>query len=616
MTSLQTASVAADHQRSHLLHRGGARNGRVGVRLLVAESLVAVAASLLITYLARFIELDPMSRIGQVSGLAALQLQLLVLLGVILLVCIPAMRRWPEAPLRFAAAGVAGLASGVTASGISLALRDTTWPLNGQGGDAGALQAWAGALMDGKPLDGAYPPMFPHLVAWTAEYFTGGDVGHAMKLVCLLFTALLGPVAYLSWRLLLPPLWALGIGVTASLPMMQPYKPYTNLVLVALVPLLGKLIQVLQRSAELPRRRAAFQGGALGLAIGLLFILYSGWFVWSALGIVVLTGAVVLRVRRDAGTRALVTAGTTILTTSAVFLAVAGTYLVRLLSSAGSTVDRYCYFDTYVEPTYFAMWRDDLPGSEAWSTWPLPGELGGVGLFSIVLLAGLGIALALGIDRPSVLVTAACAASALVMRYWFASHMERDQAVMLYPRTSAQLLHCTLLLTGLACYLATRRWGAGRDRAAPAGPARVLPRFTPRAVALGALCGLGLLFGMAGSATVDKFMPNHRGGESATVDTAVPHPQGGDPATVDKSAPNQQGSSPSDLAWYAQTTASPDGHCSKYAPNNHCQKPVDLSSQLDSPPDQGTLGCPTSNPFPARPKAAGVVGTVMTLLAD
>ncbi|AUY51320.1 hypothetical protein [Streptomyces sp. CB01881] len=566
-------------------HRGKTHTARAGVRLLVSEGLVAVGAALLITYLARFVDLNPMSRIGQVSGLAALQLQLLLLLGVILLICVPAMRRWADTPLRFAAGGVAGLSSGITAAGISLALRDTNWPLNGQGGDSGALQAWAGALMQGKPLDGAYPPMFPHLIAWTAEYLTNGDVGYAMKLVGLLFMALLGPVAYLAWRLLLPPLWALGIGVTASLPMMQPYKPYTNLVLVALVPVLGKLIQVIQRSAELPRKRAALQGGALGLLIGLLFMLYSGWFVWSALGVIVLSVAVVVRTWRDGGTRALVTAGTTVLATSVVFFAVAGSYLVRLLSSAGSTVDRYCYFDTYVEPTYFAMWRDDLPGTDAWSTWPLPGELGGVGIFSIVLLVGLGFALALGINRPSVLVTAACAASALVMRYWYAAHMERDQAVMLYPRTSAQLLYCTLVLTGLACYLAARRWGTRRTQALENGQTRVLPRFTPRAVAMGALCALGLLYAMAGSATADRFMPNMQG-------------DGGD------------------LAWYAQSTAGFDGHCSKYAPDNKCSKPGDLSSRLVPGPDQPVLGCPTANPYPARPKATGMVGTVMTLLAD
>ncbi|MFJ2186769.1 hypothetical protein ACIOJE_02265 [Kitasatospora sp. NPDC087861] len=583
MTSLQTAATSTELRRAPIRRRVKDRPSPGAFLLWVLEGLVALAASLLMTCLARFVDLNPMTRIGQVSGLAALQLQLLLLLGVVLLVCVPAMRRWADAPLRFGAAAVAGLSSGVVAAGVSLALRDTMWPLNGQGGDSGTLQAWAGALMQGKPLDGAYPPMFPHLIAWTAEYFTDGDVGYAMKIVSLLFMGLLGPLAYLAWRLMLPPLWALGIGVTASLPMMQPYKPYTNLVLVALVPVLGKFIQLLQRSSELPRKRAAVQGGGLGLVIGLLFILYSGWFIWSALGVIVLTVVIVVRVWRDGGGRALATAGATLLATTGVFLLIAGSYLVRLLSSAGSTVDRYCYFDTYAEPTYFAMWRDDLPGSDAWSTWPLPGELGGVGLFSILLLVGLGVALALGVNRPSVLVTAACAASALIMRYWYASHMEKNQAVMLYPRTSAQLLYCTLVLTGLACYLAARRFGARRAQADEPVPIRGLARFTPRAVALGALCSLGLLYAMAGSATADRFMPNMKG-------------DGGD------------------LAYYAQTTASFDGHCSQYAPDGKCSKPSDLSTRLVDGPDQGTLGCSPANPYPVRPKASGVVGNVLALL--
>ncbi|MDY0814787.1 hypothetical protein [Kitasatospora purpeofusca] len=535
---------------------------------LVAEGLTAVAAALLMTAAASTVELNPMMRIGQVSGLAALQLRLLLLLGCVLVACAFLMRRRPLATVRFAAAAVSGLASGVTAAGVSLALRDTTWPLNGQSGDAGNLQAWAAALMEGKPLDGGYPPVYPHLVAWTAEYLTDGQPGYALKLVGLLFVALLGPAAYLSWRLLLPPLWALGIGVTAALPMMQPYKPYTNIVLVAFVPVLAKLLQTVQRAPRLTRRKAAVTGGLLGLMLGLMFILYSGWFVWSAAGAVVLTAVLLVRLRRAAGTAALVTAGYTLGAATAGFLALAGISLFQLLSSAGATVDRYCYFDTYTEPTYFAMWRDDLPGADALSAWPLPGELGGVGLFTIVLLVGLAVALALGSDRASVLVPAACAASALLMRYWYASHMESDQAVMLYPRTSAQLLHCLLLLTGLACFLVARR---GTDAGAVLGVVRLSRRPGPRAVAVGTLCALGLLFGMAGSATADKYMPKQDGGTGG-------------------------------LAWEAQVTADYRGHCSAYAPGGTCRQPADPATVGLPEPDLGVLTCLHLGPFPTTRK--------------
>ncbi|MFJ9840600.1 hypothetical protein ACIRYZ_09050 [Kitasatospora sp. NPDC101155] len=584
MTNLYPASVAGETQRTRSTRGRPATAGRVPVVLWTAEILTALVAALLMAWLARFVNLNPISRTGQVSGLAAIQLQLLLLLGGIVMVCWPAMRRWSDTPVRFAAAAVAGLSSGILASGISLALRDTNWPLFAQGGDSGSLQAWVGALLDGKPLDGAYPPMFPHIVAFVAEHFTHGQVGYALKLVDLLFVALLGPLAYLSWRLLLPPLWALGIGVTAALPMAQPYKPYTNFVLVAFIPVLAKLMQVIQQAPRISRKTAAVRGAVLGLALALLFLLYSGWFVWSAVGAVVLAVVLLLRTRRSAGTPALLTALCTVGAAGGVFLAVAGTYLTRLLGSAGSTVDRYCYFDTYVEPTYFAMWRDDLPGTDAQSTWPIPGELGGVGLFSILLLVGLGIALALGVNRAVVLTAAACSASALLMRYWYASHMEQDQAVMLYPRTSAQLLYCFLVLTGFAFYLAARRRSTAADLAggAPWTTGWRLPsRFNPRAVAVGTICALGLLFGMAGSATASKYMPDPRWGTGA-------------------------------LAWTAQGTADFDGHCSRYAPGGKCGKPKDLKPLLTPSVDPGKLNCPTVNPYPAQ--GAGAFGRLAAIL--
>nr|BFD91759.1 hypothetical protein KitaXyl93_31190 [Kitasatospora sp. Xyl93] len=569
-TSVQPASTPGMQQDIPSSRKRRAAALRLSAVLWTAEILTAVAAALLMTGLATSIELNPMSRIGQVSGLAALQLRLLLLLGVVVLVLVPAMRRWADTPVRFAAAAVAGLSSGVLAAGVSLALRDTNWPLYAQSGDSGSLQAWVNALMEGKPLDGAYPPMFPHIVAFVAEHVTHGDIGYALKLADLLFVALLGPLAYLSWRLLLPPLWALGIGVTAALPMAQPYKPYTTFVLVAFLPVLAKLMQLLQRAPELPRRTAAVRGAVLGLGIGLLFLLYSGWFVWSAAGVVVLTVVLLLRARRAGGTSGLLNALSAIGAAAGVFLAVSSLYLVRLLGSAGSTVDRYCYFDTYTEPTYFTMWRDDLPGTDGQSTWPVPGELGGVGLFTILLLVGLGVALALGIGRAVVLTAAACTASALLMRYWYASHMERDQAVMLYPRTSAQLFYCLLVLVGLACYLIARRRNAVPAPAAePAEESgRRLPlRLNPRAVAIGAVCALGLLFGMAGSATASKYMPDPHEGTGM-------------------------------LAWISQTTADTKGHCSRYAPK--CVDAPGLLNPSDPKVDLGKLICPKVNPYPRK----------------
>jgi galactan 5-O-arabinofuranosyltransferase len=60
--------------------------------------------------------------------------------------------------------------------------------------------------------------------------------------------------------------------------------------------------------------------------------------------------------------------------------------------------DRYFYFDTSVEPAYIAMWRNDLPGDVG--PWPPPGELAGVGVFTLLLVVGLGAAVALAGGGP------------------------------------------------------------------------------------------------------------------------------------------------------------------------------------------------------------------------
>ncbi|MGW6918123.1 hypothetical protein ACWGB8_30570 [Kitasatospora sp. NPDC054939] len=550
---------------------------------------------MLTTWVSRFIDINPMVRAGQVSGLAALQLFLLLGMGATLILLMPAMRRWRALPLQFAAAVFAGFSSGLVAAAVALALRGTDWPLGGQGGDSGVLQGWAFNLVHGQPIDDTYPPLFPNLLAWYTEHFTDANPGEALKMVSLVFIALLGPVAYLAWRLLLPPLWALGIGVTASLPLTDPYKPYTTIVLVGLLPLLAKLLQLIQRSHLLGRRTAALLGGGTGAVLGLLFLLYSGWFVWSAAGLMLLGVVLLYRQWRTLGTRALMTALVLIGTTVLGFVAVAGFYLTRFLSAAGGAVDRYCYFDVYTEPTFFTMWGSDVPGNLGLSGWPPPGEIGGVGLFAILLLVGAAAALGLGPRNAVVLAAAAAAASAFLMRYWYASQLFENQAVMLYPRTNQQLLYCFVVLTGLAAYLGTERWKT-RRRLAEGAPA--VPAFerTPRRIALAALCSIGLLFGMAGSATGSKYMP------------------------FDGERIDGQGA----LAYSAQVLRGVDGACSPFVqkcedaaePKVYDQAEKTRKDEANrAKPEYQVLNCASTNPYPRAPKASGLVGTVAALVA-
>ncbi|MFD5466406.1 hypothetical protein ACFWIQ_26770 [Kitasatospora sp. NPDC127059] len=532
----------------------------------------------------RFIDIDPMVRVGQVSGLAGLQLILLISMGVTVGVLMVIMRRWSILPVQFGAAIFAGLSSGVLAGAVALALRGTPWPLGGQGGDSGVLQGWAFNLIHGQPIDDTYPPLFPHLLGWYTQHFTDSDPGHALKMVSLVFIALLGPTAYVAWRLILPPLWALGIGVTASLPLADPYKPYTTIVLVGLLPVLAKLLQLIQRSQLLSRARAVGLGAVVGAVLGLLFLLYSGWFVWSAAGLMLMGVVLLVRQWRTHGTGAFVTALLLIGATVVTFVAVSGFYLTKFLSSAGGAVDRYCYFDVYTEPSYFMMWGSDVPGGLGLGAWPAPGEIGGVGLFAIVLLIGGAAAIVVGPRNSVVLATAAAAASAFLMRYWYAAHMYKNQAVMLYPRTNQQLLYCFIVLTGLALFLGTERFLERRQRTTADDRSTPTAR-APRRYALATLCALGLLFGMAGSSTGSRYMPE----SSARIDAT------------------------GNFAYSAQVLRGQNGSCSPYVSAQDCIDPgvpavydqaakVRKDQENQQKPEYQVLSCQKDNPYPRAPK--------------
>ncbi|GAB7182562.1 hypothetical protein ATKI12_2393 [Kitasatospora sp. Ki12] len=509
------------------------------------EAGSGIVAALGFTWAGMAVDVNPMTRIGQVSGLAALQFRFLLAFVLIAVIWWTAVRLGARAlGLRIACGSLAGLATGLYAGGIAVALHGTPWPLNGNRGDAGQVQVWAVGLLEGKPISNVYPPIFPHLLAWWTETFNPGQPGAALKILTLLLVALAGPAVYLAWRLILPPLWALGVGVVAAYPIINAVKPYADVVLLVLIPLIARLMTSLLAAARRSPWTALLIGAGYGVLLAVLFLLYSGWFVWSAPGVfAALTITLVKAVRggRPALWRALAVLGGA----TGAFLLLAGTYLVRLLSNSG-TPDTYMYFDTMIDPAYFAMWQGDMPGPATAGFWPPPGELAGVGVFAIVLVVGLVIALWSGSDHPAVQVAACSVLGVFALRYWFASHMERDNAVQLYPRTSAELLYCLLVLCGLAGYLLSRRVLARRASAGEAaGAAGVAGAAAVPGVRISGavLCGLALVFSMAGSATIDKFMP-------------------ADPSR------NTWGQ----MAWNAHTQQTPGGTCPRFAPAGHCTK--------------------------------------------
>ncbi|GAA5126991.1 hypothetical protein [Pseudonocardia adelaidensis] len=513
-------------------------------RLVVAAGEVAacVGAALGSVQLSRSVAVDPLDRVGQVSGLAALDLRF-VLLGLAVLVACVATARHPRVFAvvgRIACAAVAGLATGLVAGGIVLALHGTTWALFANWGDSGQLIRWADDILAGRPVPADYPPVALHLIARWAE-LTGDSTAGALRTSQVLGTALFGPLAYLSWRLVLTPVWALAVALVAAMPLLEPYKPYTTVVLVALVPLLVAFLRVLRRAGSLTWTRLALAGAATGVALGVLFSVYSGWFLWSAPGALV---AVLVRFPWRAPVRGLAALGTAV----AGLLAVAWPHLFGLIAAAGTVQDRYFYFDTAVEPAYIAMWRNDLPGNVG--PWPPPGELAGVGVFTALLVVGLGVAVALAGRRTAVLTAGTLLAGAWVLRLAIASQMYETQTVQLYPRTSAEILFCLLLLVVLAGRYGGRRLhDAWRARTAT-GNGHV-PRNAMATV--GALCAALLLALSMGSATADRYLPRNDGSVGL-------------------------------LAYVAQHVREPDGTCPEYSGPGGCAPDPGALLRGDWPP--------------------------------
>jgi len=307
------------------------------------------------------------------------------------------------------------------------------------------------------------------------------------------------------------------------------------MVLVALLPVLVFLGRALRRSPGWTWRACAVAGVVVGLLLGMLFLSYSGWFLWSAPGAVL--AMLLLFPRRGSMVRGLVLLGTS----GAVFAVVAVVHLFPLVRGVGSVRDTYFYFDVFVEPAYIAMWRNDWAGGVA--TWPPPGELGGVGMFTVVLVAGLGAALWIGARHALVVVTASVLASAWVLRFIGAAAMHETKAVQLWPRATMQVLYCLLVLAGYALllcldsvrsFVVDRRTNRGVDQPGLAG------RSQPAVPAVAVLSAAALLFASAGSATADRYMPRN--------DDSTGY-----------------------LAWIAHTTRTPTGDCPSRAPAGECR---------------------------------------------
>ena len=433
--------------------------------LEVIVALVVTAAFLLACL---NIKVDPQQRIGQVSALASLQVRFaLFVLPIIFALVVAAKLRggaWFALTSRLSCAALAGLATALVAGGIIVALRGTPWCLNGRFGDMDVFAWWATGRTEPPPF---YPPLFPKLLGWYMD-LTDLPPFYALKHVQIVGTALFGPVAYLSWRLLLRPGWALAIGVLAVLPLIEPYKPAGNLALIALLPVLIRFFQAMRRSADRTPQQLAKSGIAYGAAFGILLLLYSGWFRWSAPGAIV-AGLAMFPWRGPGRRRALIFVGATlvmfVVVTWSYWHGVAS-YAAEVASSSAPSAplvkDDYFFFDVFVDPTTS---RCGALTCRAWSRmWPPAGELGGVGLFSLIMFAGLGLAVALGRKRTAVITVGCVFAGTWLLRFWYAH--------LLWKTKLVAALHAHVDRAGLLPRDPRRLRGVLRDRTPRAESAR------------------------------------------------------------------------------------------------------------------------------------------------
>jgi galactan 5-O-arabinofuranosyltransferase len=538
---------------------------------VVAEAAAAFGAAAAMVGLCWNVTVNPLDRVGQVSGLAAAQYRMallglpVVVVATVTVLRVRAMAR--DSPIRstllgVACAAVAGLATGATAGGLEIVLHGTDWGLNAQAGDVGNLIGWAKDAMAGRTLPSTYPPLAAHLIAAVAQV---GDLPaeYAMKWFQIWTVAAVGPLAYLAWRLLLTPLWALVIGVTAALPLIDAYKPYANLVLVVLVPVLIRALMAVHRAGEHGYWHAVVVGLFVGVALGILFEGYFGWFLWSLPAV-----AVSVLIFLPWGTLAAMARALTLMGVSvAVFFAITHRVLIGVLTQGSTEKDTYFYFDTEVRPTFFVRWFDDRPPPNL-GVWPPPGGLGNVDLFSVLLFVGLGVALVLGYRRVDVPLIAMLVGGAWLLRFSIAQRMFSTHTVQLYPRTSVQILYGFLLLTGLAVMLAVRR-------SAWLGNGSGLPLRFRAGTAAGTLAGSLFLYGSIADATANDYMARN-------------------------DASNGQ------LAYRAQTTRLLDGNCPEFT---HLVGDLCVPNPSITTDQNGVIGV---TPTPTAAAAPPVTGPPVT----
>lgn len=248
-------------------------------RMLASPAAVAVLTWLIVTPVAvlapRRIGFSPFDARGAFAPVTA---------GVSLLVVMCAVAWWRRADER-----VTGVAAGLFAAWLALALQvslnGTPFGFGGVSGDIGRISAaatrytvtaWsADGMVDGLPSE--YPPLYPWLIGRAAVIL---DVP-AWRLLApaeILFMSFAVLAVFLLWQRLVPPAVALACAGVGLLAYGEPFKPYSIIALLILVP------WVIATFANPPKGRLHWlPAGIIG---GLLTLTYFGWMTFGAPGII------------------------------------------------------------------------------------------------------------------------------------------------------------------------------------------------------------------------------------------------------------------------------------------------------------------------------------------
>jgi hypothetical protein len=239
---------------------------------------------------------DPMDRGHQVTAVSLLTLGTLLLSSVLLVAFArPSFTDARPSSWGLVTGGLAAVASGVWATGAVLALHGTSWSFFADQGDAGRYIEWA-ADLGARPAE--YPPGGLWLLRGTA-LLLGTSEAVALKPVTILVMALTGPLAYLAWRVISGPTFALFAGVVVAIPFWHSYLPMRRIVLFLVVPVVVAGAQLLLARRPEVGWPGVVRAAGLGVGLGALVVVYSGWIYFIALALLPLAAIGLHRLWKD-----------------------------------------------------------------------------------------------------------------------------------------------------------------------------------------------------------------------------------------------------------------------------------------------------------------------------